>query len=101
MVDVKSKQWARHSCSTKEAIQGYPTLKPPKPQEPRPAPEEEHEPSNPADDVTDTEIADLKSCWEGKAGNKLNKNGWTTDATTAATWKSKDLSQEALANPYM
>ena len=42
---------------------------------------------NPADSITDDEINKLKSCWEGKAGNKLKRNGWDINATTAATWK--------------
>ena len=60
---------------------------PPKPQEPKPDPKEEEEgPSNPADDVSDADIEELKSCWEGKAGKKLTKNGWNPGATTAGTW---------------
>ena len=35
---------------------------------------------------TDDHIEALKSCWERKAGNKLKKNGWDINATTAATW---------------
>ncbi|MCY4127878.1 MAG: hypothetical protein OXG15_01420 [Gammaproteobacteria bacterium] len=96
--DVKAIGKTPKKPSTGGGGGGGETPKPPKTQEPKPDPEEEEEedPSNPANDVSDADIEALKSCWEGKAGNKLKKNGWNPAATTAGTWTIDRLTEFGL-----
>ena len=68
----------------------------PNPQEPKPPAQV----PNPSYNVTDAEIESLKSCWEEKAVKKLNKKGWTSDATTAATWMIDRLNTRGLGQTW-